>query len=129
MPLKSSKSLTLLELLISIAVLSGAIVFVFRGLTAALVSFRFSQNITIACYLAEEKLFEIEEKQKNSPLPLPQEEGQEELQGRKFNWVYRTKELPDSGLVGLDLIISWREKAREKEYTISFPAYLLPRKQ
>ncbi|MFA4843036.1 MAG: prepilin-type N-terminal cleavage/methylation domain-containing protein, partial [Candidatus Omnitrophota bacterium] len=55
-----NKGLTLLEVLITVAILAGAIVFVFRGFLTALSATKFSQNVTLACLLAEDKIWKAE---------------------------------------------------------------------
>ncbi len=123
---KSNKAFSLLEVLITVAILSTAIVFVFQSFTASLSSSKFSQNITLACYLVESKLWEIEQKQKQDTKPLEPAQGAEKIQGRDFNWSYEIKEL-DSALPELEqltLTLSWEEK-RENPYTLEFSTYLL----
>jgi len=123
---KSNKAFSLLEVLITVAILSTAIIFIFRSFTASLSAVRFSQDITLACYLAEDKFWEMKQKQKKSIRPLNYEQGTEELQGRQFNWVYQTSKLEDSDLIKLQFDVSWRHKIKEKEYTITFLTYLPP---
>lgn len=131
MKYKSNKAFTLLEVLITVAILSTAIVFVFRSFTTSLSSTKFSQNITLACYLAEGKLWEIEEKQKQKTEPLIESnQDSVEMQGRTFNWQYETtlKE-PDLNIIKVNLVLSWQENTRKELYTMEFLSYLLPKKQ
>lgn len=125
MEYKSNKAFTLLEVLITVAILSTAIVFVFRSFTASLSSVKFSQNITLACYLAKSKLWEIEQYYKNN-LELPAS-GEETVQNKKFNWSYEITVSETSNLEQLKLTISWQENIREAPYTIEFLTYLLPK--
>ena len=121
---KSNKAFSLLEVIITVAILSTAIVFVFRAFTTVLSSVRFSQNITYACLLAEDKLWEIEEKQKESSDPLEIASGTKTLQGRDFRWDYTATKIADLNLVDLEFNLHWQEKAREKEYSLNFRTYL-----
>lgn len=123
-----NKAFSLVEVLITVGILSTAITFIFRSFTASLNSAKFSQNITLACYLAESKLFEIEQKQKNSLPPIENEEGSQDLQGKKFNWSYEIEQTEDPNLIKLEFNVSWQEGVREKEYVLSFSTYLLPKK-
>lgn len=115
---KSNKAFSLLEVLITVAILSTAIVFVFRAFTTVLSSVRFSQNITLACLLAEDKLWEIEEKQKQSQDPIGSESGTEKIQNQDFLWSYTTSKLADYDLIELNLTVN----------NINFVTYLLPKK-
>jgi len=124
---KSNKAFSLLEVLITVAILSTAVIFVFRSFTASLSSAKFSQNITLACYLAEAKLWEIEQNQRQSPSPLDPDNGTEKMQGRDFNWSYETIKLEGLNLIKLRFNISWQEKIREKEYSMEFLTYLIPK--
>lgn len=127
MKFRLNRAFSLLEVLITVAVLSTAIIFVLRSFTAALSAARFSQNIGLACYLAENKLWEIEQKQKLYYEPLIPEQGSQILQERRFNWAYTLSKLTDADLILLKVKVSWQEKAREKEYSLSFSTYLLPK--
>lgn len=129
MSLRSSKAFTLIEVIITVAVLATAIVFVFRSFTASLASARFSQNINLACYMAEEKTWELAERQKNSLVPIGSEQGSVTLGGRQVNWSYETLKPQDSDIVELTLKLSWRENMRESDYTMEFLTYLLPKKE
>lgn len=127
MRLKSSKAFTLLELLITASILAGAVVFVLRSFTAALSAQRFSQNIVLACLFVDNKLQEIEQKQKEPDYPLRPESGAEKISERDLNWNYQTQALGDSGLIELKLTVSWREKIKEKPYSMEFLTYLAPK--
>lgn len=124
--LKCNNSFSLIEVLITVAILSTAIVFIFRSFTASLAAVKFSQNITLACLLTEEKLFEIEERQ--APGASEYAEGRENLAEREFKWNYQTTPLEDSDLAELKFNVSWQENARENEYAIDFFTYLITKK-
>lgn len=119
---KSNKAFSLLEVLITVAILSTAIIFIFRAFTASLSSCKFSQNITFACFLAEDKLWEIEKryKDKKSETLHP---ASEIMQNTEFNWDYEKQDI-DSELKQLKFAISWQEKVRENEYSIEILTYL-----
>jgi|GEM_PF-935959 len=117
---------TLLEVLIALAILSTAIVFIFRSFTTSLYSVKLSQNITGACFFAENKIWELEQEQKAQAEPIENRQGNQKLQGKDFKWAYQAKRLGDSNLVYLEFIIHWQESLREKEYSLEFDTYLLP---
>jgi len=120
-------SFTLLEVLITVAILATAIIFVFRSFTASLTSAQFSQDITSACYLAEDKLWEIGQTQVNAPKSSDQ--GSQRIQNKDFNWYYEIQNTDNAELKELKLTVSWKEKVREKEYTMDFLTYLAPKNE
>lgn len=122
-----NKAFSLLEVIITVAILSVAIIFIFRSFTAAIASTKFSQNITLACFLAESHLWEIEQSYKDN-LTLPNPHGTEKLQERDFNWDYAILDTDIPELQKLKFTVSWKERLREKEYSIDFFTYLAPKK-
>ena len=120
-----SKAFTLLEVLIALAILSTAIVFIFRSFTSSLSSAKFSQNITLACFFAENKIWELEQEQKVQAEPIESRKGSQKLQGKDFKWTYQAKRSGSSNLVYLEFIVYWQENLREKEYSLEFDTYLL----
>ena len=121
-----SKAFTLFEVLIALAILSTAIVFIFRSFTSSLFSVKFSQNITLACFFAENKIWELEQEQKAKTGPIENRQGKEKVQGKDFKWAYQVKRLESSNLMDLEFIIYWQENLREKEYVLEFDTYLVP---
>ncbi|MFH1191309.1 MAG: prepilin-type N-terminal cleavage/methylation domain-containing protein, partial [Candidatus Omnitrophota bacterium] len=53
----SKRGFSLAEVLITMAILVTGIVFVFRAFVTSMSSAKFSQNITMACLLAENKIW------------------------------------------------------------------------
>lgn len=125
---KSNKAFSLLEVMITVAILSTAIVFALRAFATVLSSVRFSQNITLACLLAEDKIWEAEEKQKETPGPLGIASGKETIQGRDFNWDYTATEIEGMDLIDLKFNVNWKEKVRQEQYALKFVTYLIPEK-
>ena len=119
------RGFTLLEVLIALAILSTAIVFIFRSFTSSLYSTKFSQNITGACFFAENKIWELEQEQKAKTWPIESEQGNQKFQGKDFKWSYQAKRLGSSNLIYLEFIVSWQENLREKEYSLEFDTYLV----
>jgi type II secretion system protein I len=117
---------TLFEVLIALAILSTAIVFIFRSFTSSLASAKFSQNITLACFLAENKIWELEEEQITKAEPIDVRQGSEKIQGKEFQWEYRVNKLGSSNLIYLEFVVYWQEQFRENKYSLEFSTYLLP---
>ncbi len=121
-----NKAFTLLEVLIALAILSTAIVFIFRSFTASLSSVKFSQNITLACFFAENKIWELEQEQKAKADLIESRQGNQKLQGKDFRWAYQVERLGSSDLAYLEFIVYWQENLREKECSLEFDTYLVP---
>lgn len=124
---KSDKAFTLVEALIAAAILSTAVIFVFKSFTTVLSSVKFSQNLNLACFLAEEKMWEIENSQSYINSGMETGQGVKKIQEKDFKWRYALDKLDGSDLVEMDCVISWQENGREKEYSLDFLTYLLPK--
>lgn len=122
-----NKAFSLLEVIITVAILSVAIMYVFRSFAAAIAGTKFSQNVSLAVFLAEGQLWEIEQRYKDG-LVLPAHPQVEKIQERDFNWDYAILDTDIPELKKLKFTVSWKEKAREKEYSIDFFSYLAPKK-
>lgn len=125
---KLNRAFSLLEVIITVAILSTAIVFIFQAFTTVLASSKFSQNITHACLLAEEKLLDIEQRQKESTALLDPDSGIQRIGVQDFKWDFVRSQLPNSNLIEVTFTVSWQENVRKKEYSIKFLTYLLPKK-
>ena len=123
MPSKSNKGFTLLEVLITVAILSSAVIFIFRAFGAVLNSAKFSQNISSACYLAENKIWEI--RHRRAAPPKKETAAEEYSTKQRFNWRWENGDLENLGLSLLKFNVSWKERMREKDYEISLSSYLL----
>lgn len=124
---RSNEGFTLIEVLITVAVVSTAVVFIFRAFVTLLTATKFSQDMAFACFIAEDKLGEIEQRYqryKDGVAPL-ETEGAKDIGVRPFRWRYQTV---DSGLADLkriDFQCLWKEGAREKEHSLDLSTYLV----
>jgi type II secretory pathway pseudopilin PulG len=112
-----------LEVLLAVAILSSAIVFIFRSFTSSLASVRFSQNITHACLVAERILWETHDRYKGGG-PVQLEQGRCTIEEKNFDWVSEVTLPTPENLQQLKLRIWWPEKAREKPYQVEFETWL-----
>lgn len=123
--LKKSNSFSgfsLAEVLITMAILVTGIVFVFRAFLTSMSSAKFSQNITMACLLAENKIWEIEENRKGSI--AMETTGSQSLQNKEYKWNYLISKIENMELEEMDFDLSWQEKPNEKEYLFKLITYL-----
>lgn len=122
MLLKSNKSFSLVEVLITVGILSSAITFIFRSFTASLFAVNFSQNISLACYLSEDKIWEITQAYK-SALDMP-ESGDEAIANKDFNWRYELLETDVPDIKELKFTVNWAKGNKKQNYRIEFLNYL-----
>lgn len=118
---RSDKAFSLLEVVVTVAIVSLALVFVLRGFSVILSSARLSQDITLACLLAEEKIWEVENGLATSG------SRSQEIQARQFGWEYRQypeTSAPAADLVRLDLSVTWDASVARKE-KLDISTYLL----
>ncbi len=104
-----------MEVIITVAILSSAIVVVLRAFTAIISAAKLSQNITLACFFAEDKLWKLEN---NFPL---QEDAEQES---RFRYSYELLDTDTPKLKELKLNLSWEEK-RNNPYSLEFYTYKL----
>lgn len=120
------RSFTLSEVLIATAIFAGGMVFVLRSFIVLLSAANFSQNMTLACFLSEEKIWEIEQNYKRGI--NTESFGSQQIAQKDYKWNYTVTET--DSLNQLDFEILWQERPREKEYSMKFAVYLpLPMKK
>ena len=122
MTYKSSKSFSLVEVLVAVTVLATAITAVFRAYVTILSAVGFSRNMTQACLLSEEKLGEAQYRYTGSGEITAS--GSRILRNTKFNWKYEIVDADTPQLKQLHLAVSWKEHSRRKEYPLEFTLFL-----
>lgn len=119
---RSNSAFSLLEVLIATAILSTAVIFIFRSFVTALSAVKLSQNITLAGYLAEDKLWEIGQAYR---LGAPLTGSGSDNQGYPaFNWSYEISDTDMQDLKELRLTLSWQQGRQPGEYSLGFLSYL-----
>ncbi len=111
-----SKGFTLLEVLISLAIIALALTVILKGQFYNLKVCAESKNILIAKILAQEKMAEVE---------LTEElkvEGGIFPENKDFSWVLDSDEV-EEGLKKVDLKVFWKEGNLTKDFSIT--TYLL----
>lgn len=110
------KAFSLLEVIITVAILSTGIVVILQALCFCARVTGLSCDITNAVFLAEDKLQELEFKESNNKLA----EGQQESDKKdKFAWNYTIGSEPDSKLYKLDLDITWQRLNRQERLSLN----------
>jgi len=123
--MQKHKAISLIEVLITVAILTGGIVFVFRGFMTSLSAASLSQNIMLASFLAEDKLWQIEEMQKQK-IAL-EDSGLEtvNVQNKEFSVKYEISSTNVEGLNKLNISVSWPRDKRAFN-SFDFSTYLTP---
>ncbi len=122
--MKKQKAISLIEVLVTTAILTGGIVFILRGFMVSLSTANLSQNIMLASLLAEDKFWQIEEMQKQEILKENQGGEIITVQNKEFNVTYEIFPTDISGLGKLKISVSWPKDARSS-YGIDFSSYLI----
>jgi type II secretory pathway pseudopilin PulG len=121
---RNGAAFSLIEVLVSIALLSTAIVFIFRAFNTSLSAARLSRNISLTCFVIEQKIWEIEQQRKDN-LAIPETASSEiNLAGEKFNLDYIIADTDIATLKRLNIKTSWRQR-RLKPYSMDFSTLLL----
>jgi len=104
---------TLIEILVTVSVLSVAIVTLFRAFTACLAATRFSRNLSLACYAADNAAWNL------------RAEAAEGSEG-DFSWRYEVTPAQPAGVAELKFTVSWQEGIREKPYVLEICLLIPP---
>jgi len=117
-PLKN-KGLSLLELIISVGILSVGILVVVQALSFAARATGLSCDIIEAVFLAEDQMQQLEFKEQEGLLST-----ESKTSGRKdkFDWQYDLSLEPDLNLYKLNLSVSWNRLSRQD--TLNLNTYL-----
>lgn len=122
MALKSNKSFSLFEVIITVAIFTTTVVAILRSVTTVIASANIAGDTTLACFLAEDKFWEIEYRSKYNKEPLISS-GRQVFGAKDFNWNYETQDTESGHLKGLKLFVRWPENAG-REYSIEFLSYM-----
>lgn len=118
---KGAFAFSLLELVISVGILTTGIIVVMQALSYSAYITGLSADIVKAVQLAQDKLQELEFKEKQNQLKdTPKEDSSGRIE--KFQWKYNLNFEDNLKLYKLNLDISWNRKNRKEE--IRFNTYL-----
>ena len=130
MVLKSkNEGFTLVEVIVAVAVLTTALVLVTRSFASVMASTRLCQDIARACFLADEKMWQMQRLQAEANIPL---NNQESTEG-KFTVSFESKSLGANNntydtLVLMHERIAWKVREKEAAYPLDFYTYLFRKK-
>jgi prepilin-type N-terminal cleavage/methylation domain-containing protein len=117
---RSKRAFSLLELLISIAILSTGIVIILQGFSFSTRSAALSCDIVQAVFLAKDKLQELEFKENNSLIASQNPDSRSTV--GKFQTRVQKELNTDLNLYSSSVDIAWIKSKREEE--ITFQTYL-----
>lgn len=118
MKLRHHKAFSLLEVMLTAAIMSVVVIFVFRSFASSLHSVRFGQNMMLATFLVQEKLSLIERR------ALADFSGLDTMENIQFKWSYDLVETDINGLYRVDFSVSWKEKTRQEDYAMNMMTYM-----
>jgi len=115
--IKKNKAVSLLELLITIAILAIGITVILQAISFSARVTGLANDMQRAVYLATDKLQELEFKESQGLIikEPPQVEGVE----GKFNWKYGLALDTNLNLFKLNLAIDWKRMSRKEEISIN----------
>ncbi len=113
--LNNNNGFSLLELIISVAILSIGITVILQALAFSSRMAGLSCDITDVVFLAEDKIQELEFKEKQD---LIQEELISDRNG-KFDWEYGINLDPALNLYKLNLKVNWQKLGRKEELNLN----------
>lgn len=129
------RSFTLIELLISVAILGFGLVTVIQSYIISANALNISQNYINAMRIAKDKLSELElaayEKEGLNPGFSP-EQGEERMGQRNFNWLTEIRGISEPDYLAEELVeacvkLDWKEAGKHKDALLS--TYLPRRKE
>lgn len=112
-----NKAFSLLEVIVSISILSIGIVSLLQAFSAALRSTGLSSDIINAVFLAEDKLEELEFKEIQKT--INQEPDTASANSGKFTCQTRLDFLSDLNLYVLDMAVKWQRSGKEEKITLN----------
>lgn len=116
----NNKAFSLLELLITIAIISTGITVILQAFSFASRVAGLSSDIIRADFLAEDKLQELEFKEKQGL--IKQEPAQSSGLSDKFQWKADLGFIPDTGLYKLSFVVDWQRLNFQED--VAFNTYL-----
>lgn len=114
--MQDRKGFMLLELIVSLAILSTGLLAVTRSFISSLGASNYSRQYTLACILTEEKLNELE---------LFTDLSEETVQGSfeepytQFSWKSEIKPSSNESLKHVTVTIFWKDKWKQKKVRLS----------
>ncbi len=117
----NSKAFSLLEVIIMVGILSTGIVIILQALSLSAGVTGLSCDIIKAAFLTEDKIQELEFKEKRCLVTVGEESGKID----KFNWNYKIDSAGQGlKLYKLDFEVSWQRAGRQEGLGVS--TYLMP---
>ncbi len=120
------KGFTLIEVLVTTAVLSLGIVLIYRAFFTLLDSFGYYSNYLRVAAFADEKLWQAQDALSCfGPDAGAGSSGRLNIQNKDFNWRLSVSPIGAESLYRLDLAVSWRQGPRTRElYRNTYALYI-----
>jgi type II secretion system protein I len=110
--MQCKKGFMLLELMVSLAILSTGLLTVTRSFISSLGASNYSQQYTLACTLAEEKLNELGQ---STDLSEGTTQGSFEEPYLQFSWELEIKPSSNDSLKHVTITVIWKEKGKQRK--------------
>ncbi|MEK6564703.1 MAG: prepilin-type N-terminal cleavage/methylation domain-containing protein [Candidatus Omnitrophota bacterium] len=113
---KEARGFTLIEVLVTTAVLSLGIVLIYRAFFTLLDSFGYYSNYLRVAAFADEKLWQAQDALSCfGPDAGAGSSGRLNIQNKDFNWRLSVSPIEAESLYRIDLAVSWRQGPRTRE--------------
>lgn len=126
--IRHNKGFTLLEVVVAVAVVSLSALFVLRAFAQSLESMRVSRDLTLACLVGEEKMWDIRQRYRASHALLSGKDSRS-MHGKDFTCAWVMERPPATNLTQISLDVSWEGNSPRKTQTINFHTILEPEAQ
>ncbi|MFH1062883.1 MAG: type II secretion system protein [Candidatus Omnitrophota bacterium] len=112
---KNQKGFTLLEVMLSLAIISISLMVIIYSFSQAITAKAAVSNYTKAMFLSQKKLFDLS----FSNLRTVENQGQFLEPFEQFKWQIKTDRTNFSNLAKVDLIIEWQQQGKSKNLQVS----------
>ncbi len=125
----SRRGFTLIEVMVTTAILSLGIVLVYNAFFISLDSFNYCSDYLAVAPWMDEKIWQTQEQLNSQGLSAqPPEKGQVRVNNKEFNWYLRCVPVTSAqDLFKIDLLLSWQQGSRNKK--LSRAAYAIYEKE
>ncbi len=123
--MKKRRGFTLMEIMVTVAVLAVGLTPILQAFSTSLGAFGFYADSLNTTVWIDEKIWETRhDLMMGGELPTGETSGRERIGSKEYDWMIRVAALnPDKGLYQVNLVLSWKKGQRTR--SISRTAYAL----